>query len=214
MAHSTPRLYRVILQVSNIDRASGFYGELLGDRGRTRAWLRIIAELATAQGELGLIPEPAAREIAAHAGAELDLAPDPDPPGPGLLQDREVRIDPGADNNQLSLEEGFWSMLPELKPHPASPEGLEIRLDLFGGMMIAAGHDRPPTHEEPTGGGPTARQPHHRHLLPFYVERSLHLVPWFMVRGSWTFCTFCTPTASIYVFINLDKVAAVVSVKP
>ena len=36
---------------------------LLGDDGRTRAWLRIIGELATAQGELGLIPEPAAREI-------------------------------------------------------------------------------------------------------------------------------------------------------
>ena len=47
--------------------------ELLGDRGRTRAWLRIIGELAAAQGELGLIPAPAAREIAAQAGAELDL---------------------------------------------------------------------------------------------------------------------------------------------
>jgi adenylosuccinate lyase len=47
--------------------------ELLGDRGRTRAWQHIIGELATAQGELGLIPAPAAREIAAHAGAELDL---------------------------------------------------------------------------------------------------------------------------------------------
>ena len=47
--------------------------ELLGDRGRTRSWLRIIGELATAQGELGLIPDAAAREIAAHAGAELDL---------------------------------------------------------------------------------------------------------------------------------------------
>jgi len=43
--------------------------ELLGDRGRTRAWLRILAELATAQGELGLIPAPAAREIAGRAGA-------------------------------------------------------------------------------------------------------------------------------------------------
>jgi adenylosuccinate lyase len=47
--------------------------ELLGDRGRTRSWLRIIGELATAQGELGLIPEAAAREIAGHADAELDL---------------------------------------------------------------------------------------------------------------------------------------------
>jgi adenylosuccinate lyase len=47
--------------------------ELLGDRGRTRAWQHIIGELATAQGELGLIPAPAAREIAAQAGAELDL---------------------------------------------------------------------------------------------------------------------------------------------
>lgn len=46
--------------------------DLLGDRGRTRCWLRIIGELATAQGELGLIPEEAAREIAAHADDELD----------------------------------------------------------------------------------------------------------------------------------------------
>ena len=47
--------------------------ELLDDRGRTRAWLRILGTLASAQGELGLIPEPAAREIADRAGAELDL---------------------------------------------------------------------------------------------------------------------------------------------
>jgi adenylosuccinate lyase len=47
--------------------------ELLDDRGRTRAWLRILGALASAQGELGLIPEPAAREIADRAGAELDL---------------------------------------------------------------------------------------------------------------------------------------------
>jgi adenylosuccinate lyase len=48
--------------------------ELLGDRGRTRAWLGILGALAAAQGELGLIPEPAARDVAAScAGAELDL---------------------------------------------------------------------------------------------------------------------------------------------
>ena len=47
---------------------------LLDDRGRTRAWLRILGTLASVQGELGLIPEPAAREIAERAGAEeLDL---------------------------------------------------------------------------------------------------------------------------------------------
>ena len=40
--------------------ATGETRELLGDRGRTRSWLRIIGELATAQGELGLIPEAAA----------------------------------------------------------------------------------------------------------------------------------------------------------
>jgi adenylosuccinate lyase len=47
--------------------------ELLGDRGRTHAWVRILGELARAQGELGLIPEPAAREIAGRADSELDL---------------------------------------------------------------------------------------------------------------------------------------------
>ena len=47
---------------------------LLDDRGRTRAWLRILGTLASVQGELGMIPEPAAREIAERAGAEeLDL---------------------------------------------------------------------------------------------------------------------------------------------
>ena len=30
--------------------------ELFDDRGRTRAWLEIIAALAAAQGELGIIP--------------------------------------------------------------------------------------------------------------------------------------------------------------
>lgn len=29
-----PKLFRVILPVSNIDRAAGFYGELLGDEGQ------------------------------------------------------------------------------------------------------------------------------------------------------------------------------------
>jgi adenylosuccinate lyase len=48
---------------------------LFDDRGRTQLWLDIVAALATAQSELGLIPEAAARDIAAHADAEqLDLA--------------------------------------------------------------------------------------------------------------------------------------------
>jgi len=47
---------------------------LLDDRARTGSWLEIIAALATAQAELGLIPEAAARDIAAHARIEdLDL---------------------------------------------------------------------------------------------------------------------------------------------
>ena len=29
-----PTLYRIILQVDNLDRAEEFYGQLLGDRGR------------------------------------------------------------------------------------------------------------------------------------------------------------------------------------
>jgi adenylosuccinate lyase len=47
---------------------------LLDDRARTGSWLEIIAALATAQAELGLIPEAAARDIAEHARIDrLDL---------------------------------------------------------------------------------------------------------------------------------------------
>jgi adenylosuccinate lyase len=47
---------------------------LFDDRGRTQVWLDVIAALAAAQAELGLIPEAAARDIAAHARVEeLDL---------------------------------------------------------------------------------------------------------------------------------------------
>src|SRR6188472_3449550 len=48
---------------------------LFDDRGRTQLWLDIVAALAAAQAELGLIPEAAARDIAAHADVDrLDLA--------------------------------------------------------------------------------------------------------------------------------------------
>jgi adenylosuccinate lyase len=47
---------------------------LFDDRARTQSWLDIITALGTAQAELGLIPEDAARDIAEHARAErLDL---------------------------------------------------------------------------------------------------------------------------------------------
>jgi adenylosuccinate lyase len=46
--------------------------ELLGDEGRTRAWIRIIAELARVQGELGIIPAAAARELAALRDVDLE----------------------------------------------------------------------------------------------------------------------------------------------
>jgi adenylosuccinate lyase len=47
---------------------------LFDDRGRTQIWLDVIAALAAAQAELGLIPEGAARDIAGHARVEtLDL---------------------------------------------------------------------------------------------------------------------------------------------
>jgi adenylosuccinate lyase len=47
---------------------------LLDDRGRTQLWLDVIAALAGAQAELGLIPEAAAHDIAAHARVdEVDL---------------------------------------------------------------------------------------------------------------------------------------------
>src|SRR5262249_10527833 len=47
--------------------------ELLGDEGRTRAWIRILAALADVQGELGIIPAGAAAELARMDGAGLDL---------------------------------------------------------------------------------------------------------------------------------------------
>ena len=46
---------------------------LLGDEGRTHAWVQIIAALAVEQGELGLIPAAAAAELAGLAGHPLDL---------------------------------------------------------------------------------------------------------------------------------------------
>jgi adenylosuccinate lyase len=47
--------------------------ELFGDEGRTRIWLSVYGALAEAQGELGLIPEAAAAEIAARAREPVDL---------------------------------------------------------------------------------------------------------------------------------------------
>ena len=44
--------------------------ELFDDRGRTQSWLDIIAALASAQAELDVIPEAAARDIAEHARVE------------------------------------------------------------------------------------------------------------------------------------------------
>ena len=47
---------------------------LLADEGRLASWLDILAALARAQGELGLIPSDAADEIARQAVVEnLDL---------------------------------------------------------------------------------------------------------------------------------------------
>ncbi|HWK26694.1 MAG TPA: adenylosuccinate lyase family protein [Solirubrobacter sp.] len=69
--------------MSGIDLAdSAIYGHLwatdetralLGDAGRTRAWVRIIAALAAVQGELGVIPAGAAEELARLDG-DVDLA--------------------------------------------------------------------------------------------------------------------------------------------
>lgn len=46
---------------------------LFDDAGRTRSWLEIIGALAGSQGELGLIPGGAAREIAARSVEPVDL---------------------------------------------------------------------------------------------------------------------------------------------
>ena len=45
--------------------------ELFSDRGRTQSWLEILAQLAEAQAELGLIPTEAARGIAENARVDL-----------------------------------------------------------------------------------------------------------------------------------------------
>jgi adenylosuccinate lyase len=56
------------------------YGHLWGteelrrrfdDQGRVQSWLEILAALAEAQAEVGLVPEEAARQIRAHAHVEL-----------------------------------------------------------------------------------------------------------------------------------------------
>jgi D-cysteine desulfhydrase len=44
---------------------------LFTDEGRTQAWLQILAALAQAQADVGLIPAEAAKTIRAHADAEL-----------------------------------------------------------------------------------------------------------------------------------------------
>jgi len=44
---------------------------LLDDRGRLSAWLQILAALAEAQAEVGLVPAPAAAAIRASARVEL-----------------------------------------------------------------------------------------------------------------------------------------------
>lgn len=45
--------------------------DIFEDAPRTQAWLEIIAALALAQAELGIIPEAAAAEIASHADVKL-----------------------------------------------------------------------------------------------------------------------------------------------
>lgn len=59
---------------------SGLYGHLWGtaelracfeDQGRMQSWLEILAVLAEAQAEVGLVPMEAARQIRAHARVEL-----------------------------------------------------------------------------------------------------------------------------------------------
>jgi adenylosuccinate lyase len=44
---------------------------LFDDQGRVQSWLEILAALAEAQAEVGLVPEDAARQIRAHARVEL-----------------------------------------------------------------------------------------------------------------------------------------------
>ena len=65
---------------------------LFTDEGRTQAWLQILAALAQAQADVGLVPPAAAGAIRAHADVGLHR------PGPGREADpRDRALDHGPD---------------------------------------------------------------------------------------------------------------------
>jgi len=83
---------------------------LLGDEGRLASWLDILAALARAQGELGLIPAEAADEITPGSdGASLDdpvvsasgagapTSPAPSSPAPSATAPSAARTDSAAE---------------------------------------------------------------------------------------------------------------------
>ena len=74
---------------------------LFSDEGRTQAWLRILAALAQAQAETGLVPPAAAQAIRAHADVGLiDL---------GLVAERTR----ATGHSTMGLIEALRSVLPE-----------------------------------------------------------------------------------------------------
>jgi adenylosuccinate lyase len=88
---------------------SALYGHLWGtdelraifeERARIQSWLEILAELAGAQAELGLIPEDAAEAIAATAGVDL------------LDLDLVVRETRATGHSTLGLIRGLQDVLP------------------------------------------------------------------------------------------------------
>ncbi len=74
---------------------------VLGEEARFRAWLDILATLAEAQAEVGLVPEQAARLIRTHASeAELDL--------------ERIAVETRAcGHSTLGLIRVLWATLPE-----------------------------------------------------------------------------------------------------
>lgn len=81
--------------------ASDHMRTLFEDTARLQAWLDILAALADAQAELGIIPAPAAEAIRGHARAE------------GLSQDLLVRETRRTGHSTLGLIHALQQTLPE-----------------------------------------------------------------------------------------------------
>ena len=100
---------------------------LFSDEGRTQAWLNILAALAQAQADTGLIPADAAETIRAHA--DVSAAG----PGAGGGADAGDRaFDHGADHGAALSAARARAGVGVLRRHGAGPVGYLVRADLPG----------------------------------------------------------------------------------